>query len=158
MTLAPFVFKKYRSPLNVETIKRNLNTNAVVTRSVPGGDVIMKRQAFDITFQENELMLIKSTTGEKRGIIGLIPIATGTLTPESDGATCSISLRPSYKDIAVLLVLFTVQAFCAYYSIVNAYYLIAAFSILFILLAYILVVAKFGAECRNYLTMIQKSI
>ncbi len=158
MLLIPFVFKKYSSTLDIKTIQQNLTTNTIVTRTSPGGDMIMKRQAFDIQFDENKFVLIRSATGEKRGLIGLVPIAHGNLSVEGNSITLNVSLRPVYAEIIALIVLFAVQVFCAYYSIANGYYIVAVFSLLFIILAYLLVIAKFGAECKNYLTMIQKCI
>lgn len=158
MNLTPFKFKKFRSDLDTNTIFQNFHTNATITLSSPDGNTVIKRSRLDIKTAGNRFIMSKGAGAPKTGKIGLLPVAHGKIREEESEAVINVFIRPFYTDILVLIAMCTLQFFCAYMSIADGYYWIAAIAILSILLAYVVVVIKFNAECRNYLALVQKCI
>ncbi len=158
MTLTPFIYKRYKSDLDIHIIVKNFSGHATVPAVAPGEPMAARRPKFDVKVSDNRFILSRNQGASSQGKINLQPIAHGKLKEGQDFTKINIFIRPFYTDILFLVGLCALQLYCTYASIAGGYYIVAVFSLLSIILAYTLVVVKFQAECRNYLALIQKCI
>ena len=107
---------------------------------------------------DNRFMLRRPSHKTGFGKISLLPVVHGRLIEEQDATRVHIFIRPFYTDIIALLAMCALQFYCMYSALAGGNYLIAGFAVLSVILAYAVVVIKFQAECRNYVTLIQKLI
>lgn len=158
MTLTPFVFKRYKSDLDRNIIVQNFKNNSHVQIVNPAGGAPIVRPKFDMKVSDDRFILSKSTGAVKRAKMNLPPIVHGKFREDQDTTRLNIFIRPFYTDILALVGMCVLQLFCTYESITSGYYLVAGFSLLSVILAYVVVVIKFNAESRNYLALVQKCI
>lgn len=158
MNLTPFVFKSYKSDLDMNIIVQNFKSNAHVQIPNPAGGAPIVRSKFDMKISDDRFILSKSSGPVKRTKVNLPPIVHGKFREYQDTTRLNIFIRPFYTDIVALIFMCALQLFCTYESIASGYYLVACFSVLSVILAYAVVVIKFNSESRNYLTLVQKCI
>ena len=134
MTLTPFVFKRYRSDLDISIIVQNFKSNSYVQFANPAGGAPLIRPKFDVKVREDKFILSKSTGPASRPKMNLPLVAHGKFTEEQDATKVNIFIRPFYTDILALVGMCALQLFCTYESITSGYYLVAGFSVLSVIL------------------------